>query len=187
MAGRPGMVWWGVDRRRFLRTMAAAAPMMAVPGWVSAAAPTAPRVLKFAHLHTAERLEVAYMDRGRYLPAALSQVNHLLRDFRTGDEHVIDPALLDLLHALHGATGSQRPFEIISGYRSPQTNAMLRSHSGGVASSSLHMRGQAVDIRLADVPLSSLRNAALDLGRGGVGYYPSSNFVHVDTGRVRRW
>jgi len=182
------MVWWGVDRRHFLRAIATAAPALAIPGLASAV-PVAqgPRVLSFAHLHTAEKLEVEYMDGKRYLPQALSAVNHLLRDFRTGDVHDIDPALLDLLHALHAKTGSQRPFEIISGYRSPLTNAMLRSHSNGVASASLHMEGRAIDIRLADVPLASLRDHALDLGRGGVGYYPASNFVHVDTGRVRRW
>lgn len=127
------------------------------------------------------------MARGRYLPTALSAVSHLLRDFRTGDEHPIDPRLLDLLHALHVSIGSQRPFEIISGYRSPGTNAMLRTHGGGVASGSLHMQGRAIDLRVGDVPLASLRDAALALRRGGVGYYPTSNFVHVDTGRVRRW
>ena len=182
------MVWWGVDRRQFLRTMASAAPVLAWPGVVSArSASVAPRVLNLAHLHTAEKLEVVYMDGVRYLRHALLAVNHLLRDFRSGDVHDIDPALLDLLHALHASTGSRRPFEIISAYRSPRTNAMLRSHGGGVASGSLHMEGRAIDIRLADVPLAALRDAALDLGRGGVGFYPASNFVHVDTGRVRRW
>jgi len=182
------MVWWGVDRRHFLRAIATAAPALAIPGLASAAPVTlGPRVLTFAHLHTAEKLEVEYMDGKRYLPQALSAVNHLLRDFRTGDVHDIDPALLDLLHALHAKTGSTRPFEIISGYRSPQTNAMLRSHGDGVASHSLHMEGRAIDIRLADVPLAGLRDGALDLRRGGVGFYPSSNFVHVDTGRIRRW
>ncbi len=164
-----------------------AAPVLALPT-VATAVPPGPRVLRFAHLHTAETLEVEYMDGVRYLPDALSAVNRLLRDFRTGDVHDIDPRLLDLLHALKGATGSGQPFEIISGYRSPKTNAMLRTHGGGgVASGSLHMRGQAIDIRVADVRLTDLREAALHLARGGVGYYPSSNFVHVDTGRVRRW
>lgn len=159
---------------------------MALPG-AALALPT-PRVLTFAHLHTAERLQVEYSDGVRYLPDALAAVNRLLRDFRTGDVHEIDPKLLDLLHGLHTAAGSTRPFEIISGYRSPRTNAMLRhTGGGGVASGSLHMRGQAIDIRLPDVPLASLRDAALALARGGVGYYPTSNFVHVDTGRVRRW
>ena len=156
-----------------------------MPG--AALASVRPRVLRFAHLHTAERLEVEYSDGSRYLPDALSAINQLLRDFRTGDVHPIDPKLLDLLHGLRTTTGSRRPFEIISGYRSPRTNASLRQHSDGVASGSLHMKGKAVDIRLSDVPLRDLRDAAVSLGRGGVGYYPASNFVHVDTGRVRRW
>jgi uncharacterized protein YcbK (DUF882 family) len=176
-----------MQRRHFLRTLASIAPVLALPR-VASAIPVGPRVLTFAHLHTAERLEVEYMDGARYLPDALTAVNHLLRDFRTGDVHEIDPALLDLLHALRASTGSRRPFEIISGYRSPRTNAMLRRQGGGgVAASSLHMQGQAIDIRVGDVGLRSLRDAALDLGRGGVGYYPASNFVHVDTGHVRRW
>jgi uncharacterized protein YcbK (DUF882 family) len=124
---------------------------------------------------------------GRYLPDALGAVKHFLRDFRTGEEHGIDEGLLDILHTLKRETGTSRPFEIISGYRSPKTNAMLRQHSEGVAAHSLHMNGQAVDVRLVDVPLARLRDRALALGRGGVGYYPTSNFVHVDTGRVRRW
>ena len=175
-----------MDRRRFLHTLAMAAPVLALPD-LAFGAPPGPRVLKFAHLHTAETLEVEYMDGVRYLPDALASVNHLLRDFRTGDVHDIDARLLDLLHALQTRTGTRRPYEIISGYRSPQTNSMLHSRSSGVASSSLHMKGQAIDIRLADVPLRSLRDAALDLRRGGVGCYPASNFVHVDTGRVRTW
>lgn len=180
------MLWWGVDRRRFLRALATAVPVVGCSSLVGAV-PADTRVLRFSHLHTAERLEVAYRAGGRYLPSGLSAVNHLLRDFRTGDEHAIDPGLLDLLHALHTSTGSQRPFAVISAYRSPATNSMLRRHGGGVASGSLHMQGRAIDIRLADVPLAVLRDAALDLRRGGVGFYPSSNFVHVDTGRVRHW
>lgn len=181
-----GMLRWGVDRRRFLCAIATALPAVARPGRADAV-PAETRVLRFSHLHTAERLDVAYRRGGRYLPSALAAVNHLLRDFRTGDEHAIDPTLLDLLHALHTATGSRRPIAVISAYRSPTTNAMLRRHGGGVASGSLHMQGRAIDIRLADVPLPEVRDAALKLRGGGVGYYPSSNFVHIDTGRVRRW
>ena len=157
------------------------------------AAAVATRALDFAHTHTGEHLTVEYFSGGSYLPDALSTVNHFLRDFRTGDVHPIDagggfswnPA--DILHSLTQLTGSSKPFQVISGYRSPQTNNMLRQHSEGVASGSLHMQGQAIDIRLADVPLAKLRNAALNIQRGGVGYYPASDFVHVDTGRVRRW
>jgi len=147
----------------------------------------APRSLSFHHLHTGERLAVKYFAYGDYLPDALLNVNHVLRDWRTDQVHPIDPALLDLLYDLHRATGSKRPFDVICGYRSPATNAMLARKSEQVATRSLHLRGKAIDIRLADVPLSRLRDEALGLKRGGVGYYPGSNFVHVDTGRVRSW
>ncbi len=151
------------------------------------ASPAAPRLLRFDHLHTGEKLEIEYWRAGAYEADGLGVINHLMRDFRTGDIHAIDPALLDLLYDLAERTETRRPFEIISAYRSPATNAALRNHSSGVASSSLHLKGQAIDIRLADVPLPQLRQAALSFRRGGVGYYPDSNFVHVDTGRVRFW
>ena len=145
------------------------------------------RSLAFAHTHTGERLCVTFAHGETYIPAALGALNHLLRDFRSNAEHPIDPALFDQLHALSAVTKSQAPFQIISGYRSPATNTMLRKATGGVASQSLHLTGQAIDVRLPDVPLADLREAALSLRAGGVGYYPSSDFVHVDTGRVRRW
>jgi uncharacterized protein YcbK (DUF882 family) len=176
----------GVSRRGFIAVVAGALPALALPRTLFADA-SASRALNFVHTHTSERLEVAYFSGGQYLRDALDEVNSFLRDFRTGDVHPIDPDLLDLLHDLAQATGSSRPFQVISGYRSPATNAALRQRSGGVAAGSLHMTGQAIDIRLADVPLARLRDAALDLGRGGVGYYPASNFLHVDTGRVRTW
>ncbi len=148
----------------------------------------APRTLDFLHTHTGEQLlGVEYFTGFRYVPSALEEVNHCLRDWRNDQIHPIDPALLDILHGLAQATGTRQPFQIISGYRSPVTNAMLRSQSTKVSSNSLHMQGRAIDIRLPDVPLSRLRQAALSLQRGGVGYYPASNFVHVDTGRVRSW
>jgi uncharacterized protein YcbK (DUF882 family) len=174
-----------VHRRQFLNTLLAAAPALGMPhlGFL----PPTTRVLAFRHLHTSERLEVVYAREGRYIPDALASVNHLLRDFRSGQTHPIDPQLLDVLHALKVATGSREPFEVISGYRSPATNQQLRDRSQGVASGSLHMQGKAIDIRLADVPLAKLREAAKALRRGGVGYYEESNFVHVDTGRVRAW
>lgn len=146
-----------------------------------------PKVLRFNHTHTGEKLAVEYWRAGTYEPEGLDAVNKLMRDFRTGDVHPIDPSLLDVLHDVAGRTGSTRPFEIISAYRSPKTNAALNRHSDGVARNSLHLKGQAIDIRLADVPLKDLRRAALAAGRGGVGYYAGSNFVHVDTGRVRTW
>jgi uncharacterized protein YcbK (DUF882 family) len=145
------------------------------------------RSLAFTHTHTGEHLSVTFAYGETYVPAALGALNHLLRDFRNDAEHAIDPGLFDQLHALAAVTKSQAPFQIISGYRSPATNAMLHKLSGGVASQSLHLSGQAIDIRLADIPLADLREAALSLRAGGVGFYPGSNFVHVDTGRVRRW
>lgn len=147
----------------------------------------ATRELRFAHTHTGERLTVEYFKGGTYLQDALATINHFLRDFRTSEVHPIDPDLLDLLDGLADLTGSRQPFQVISGFRSPATNEMLRHRREGVAAGSLHMKGQAIDIRLADVPLTKLRKAALAVGRGGVGYYPASDFVHVDTGRVRAW
>ena len=186
-----------LSRRRFVGLLAAAASPLAVVPPRALALPQEillpelagePRTLSFSHLHTGERLgDIEYFSAGSYLPDALGEINHLLRDFRTGDVGSMDPALLDLLHELRQLTGSTQPFQIISGYRSPATNEALRARSGGVARHSLHMEGQAIDIRLGDVPLPQLRAAALSLARGGVGYYPASNFVHVDTGRVRSW
>ncbi len=174
------------SRRTFLGIALAAVPAIAAPRRLLAeSAPV--RALRFTHTHTGERLAVEYFSGGAYLPDALATVNHFLRDFRTGDVHLIDPELLDLLHRLAATAETSKPFQVISGYRSPATNEMLRHRSEGVAAGSLHMKGQAIDIRLADVPLPKLRQAALDARRGGVGYYPASDFVHVDTGRVRMW
>ena len=152
-------------------------------------ASTLPRTVSFEHLHTGETLSLVYAVGDRYVTAALDQVRHFLRDFRNGATHVIDPGLLDQLHRLAAATATHAPFQVISAYRSPETNEMLRRAGHGVAAGSLHLLGQAIDIRLADVELSDLRDAALSLRAGGVGYYPSpdSDFVHIDTGRVRRW
>jgi uncharacterized protein YcbK (DUF882 family) len=175
-----------LSRRAFIATVAATAPALAAPARASARVGPA-RLLSFNHLHTGERLVVEYFSDGAYLPDALGSIDYVLRDFRTNQIHAIDRQLLDLLHALSQSTGSRMPFQVISGYRSPATNQLLRSRSEGVAVHSLHMEGQAIDVRLPDVPLRTLRDAARALGRGGVGYYPGSNFVHVDTGRVRVW
>lgn len=145
-----------------------------------------PRALAFSQLHTGERLEVVYAEQGHYLPEALEHLDHLLRDHRTGEVHPIDPALFDLLYDVREATGGG-VFEVISGYRSPATNQMLRAHSGGIAQNSLHLQGKAIDVRLRRVETRLLRRAALALRRGGVGYYPGPDFVHLDTGRVRFW
>jgi len=174
------------SRREFVALLAAAAPALALPRKLAAARAES-RSLAFIHTHTGEHLSIEYARDGAYIPEALETINHYLRDFRTGEVHPIDERLLDLLHELARTTGTTEPFQVISGYRSPATNAMLRARSEGVASGSLHMVGQAIDIRLADVPLARLRHAALDLREGGVGFYPASDFVHVDTGRVRVW
>ena len=152
-----------------------------------AVAQGAARKLDFHSLHTGEKLAATYWENGRYLADGLREIDHVLRDFRTGEVYPIDPALLDLLYRLRLAMDYERPIGVISGYRCPATNAMLAARSSGVAWNSFHLRGMAIDIRLQGRPLASVRDAAIVLGRGGVGYYPGSDFVHVDTGPVRRW
>ena len=176
-----------LSRRAFLGCgIAAAVTFTAGPAWAAFAKQPA-RALGFRNTHTGESLETVYWEQGVYIPEALDEINVVLRDHRTGDVHPIDPQLLDLLTHLQQSVDSARAFEVISGYRSPKTNAMLASNSGGVARKSLHMQGMAIDIRLPGKRLKDLRAAALSLEAGGVGYYPSSDFVHVDTGRVRSW
>ena len=162
--------------------------LAALPLWAPAlCGEPSSRTLAFEHTHTGEALEVTYYADGDYLADGLAQVNRLLRDHYSGDVTVMDPSLLDLLYELRQRTGTQAPFQIISGYRSPETNERLRTAGRGVAKRSMHIEGKAIDIRLADVPSDELRDAALAMQRGGVGYYEASNFVHVDVGRVRRW
>lgn len=145
------------------------------------------RRLVFYHTHTAKRLDVIYARGGEYVETALDDIERFLSDFRTGDRKTIDPELLDLLYELRESLGSNGTFEVISAYRSPKTNEMLRGRSRGVAKNSQHVVGKAIDVRLRDVSLERLRDAAITMKRGGVGYYEASNFVHLDTGRVRRW
>lgn len=182
------------NRRAFLGfgAVAAASALTPLKSYGAAASPkTAPvRTLSFFNTHTGERLKTTYCCDGRYEPEALKELNHILRDFRVNEVKSIDPKLFDLLHELSGTLETDSPFHIISGYRSPHTNSMLRTKGGattGVASKSLHMVGKAIDIRVPGVKLDHLRGAARSLKLGGVGYYPASNFVHVDTGRVRFW
>ncbi|MFZ5719102.1 MAG: YcbK family protein [Pseudomonadota bacterium] len=176
-------------RRRQLLTLGAAAGFatFAAPAWASALAPAAPRRATLHNLHTGDRFDEVYYEGGRYLADALAEANQVMRDWRTGETHDIDPALYDALHVLGSKLDTRAPFQIISGYRSPRTNAMLNARSKGVATKSQHMLGKAIDVRLPGVELSNLHKAALAIGAGGVGYYPSSNFVHLDTGRVRQW
>lgn len=144
--------------------------------------------LRFFHTHTGERLDIVYRIGDRYVPQALDQLDHFLRDHRTGDVHHYDPRLFDLLNDLVTSVGrASAELNVVCGYRTPWSNEFLRTHTFGVAQHSLHMQAEAIDIRLPGVKTSELRDAALALHRGGVGYYAKSNFIHVDVGRVRRW
>ncbi len=145
------------------------------------------RSVALDNLHTGESMEAVYWDDGAYLPDVLDAVNLQLRDYRTGDVHPIDPRLLDLLDDVAAKTGTKASFQVISGYRSPKTNAMLHERSAEVAQKSFHVQGMAIDVRLPDIELRHLHAVAQSLGRGGVGFYPDSNFVHIDVGPVRAW
>lgn len=157
------------------------------PGAAQDGAATRGRCIGFRNLHTDERLEVEYFRNGEYVPEAFSAIEGCLRDFRTGERHAIDAHLMDYLTDVARALGVDASFSVISGYRSPQTNAALRERSSGVAQHSLHMDGRAIDVRLAGVDCARLAAHALDLRRGGVGYYRASDFVHLDAGAFRTW
>jgi uncharacterized protein YcbK (DUF882 family) len=182
-----GLTGTGVGRRSVLRLgMAGLAGFAASPA-LAAVGNVRERKLALHNLHTGETIRTTFWTDGVYQVDALRDIDFVLRDFRTGDVTEIDPELLSLLHRITQATGVDKPFEVISGYRSPKTNAALASNSSGVAKRSLHMQGMAVDIRLPGMRLAHLRDAAKSLKTGGVGYYPKSNFIHVDTGNVRYW
>jgi uncharacterized protein YcbK (DUF882 family) len=169
-----------------LAALAAALPWTRRTG-ASPVPASEPRALAFRNLHTDETVDATYWVDGRHDPDALRQIDWVLRDFRTGEARPIESRLLDLLWELRGALDTTEPYEVISGYRSPSTNAMLRRSGRGVARGSLHTRAMAIDVRVPGQPVAKLRAAALALRRGGVGYYPASGFVHVDVGRVRFW
>ena len=177
-------------RRDFLKLGAVATgilfnPLSAMAAFDSRSNPF--KNLAFYNTHTQERLHVCYCRNGKYDFKALSKINHILRDHRSGEVRAIDIQLLELLHDLSFKTSSQSPFHVISGYRSPATNKKLNKKSAGVASKSLHMQGKAIDIRIPGIKTRKLRNVARQMKAGGVGYYSKSDFVHVDTGRVRYW
>jgi uncharacterized protein YcbK (DUF882 family) len=177
-----------LGRRSLLRAGLAAAATGLLPGAAFANLPPAgERTLALFNTHTNETLKATYWRGNAADRGALKEIDFILRDFRSGDVHPIDLNLLDLLTELHRRTGSRQPFQVISGYRSPKTNAALAAESNGVATHSLHLEGKAIDIRLADVDLRKLHDTAVAMKRGGVGIYLQSNFVHVDTGRVRYW
>lgn len=175
-------------RRRFLRNAISITPALIAPlSWPTAVAATPMRELALAHTLWHDELLVQYRAGDAYEPRALAQVNHFLRDPLTNEVCDIDPALLDFLHDVYVLTESRGTFEVISGYRSPATNEMMRRRNNAVARRSQHMLGKAIDVRLTDVNTATLRDAANSLRRGGVGFYPDTDFVHLDTGRVRRW
>jgi uncharacterized protein YcbK (DUF882 family) len=179
-----------INRRRFLQMLACGSLVAGFPSLATASTRRRhqpPRNLAFLNTHTGERLALTYFEKGRYISDALQEVNYLLRDHRTDDVYDIDTALLDQLYNLRVMLGINKPFHIISGYRSPYTNALLHEQSDGVAAKSLHMEGRAIDIRIEGFSTKRLRNAAVAMQSGGVGYYRRSNFVHLDTGRVRTW
>ncbi len=175
-----------LNRRGFLVAGAAGAAAL-TPFGAAARIVGGERVLRFHNIHTGEKVSRVYWQNGQYLAGPLREFNHLLRDWRTDEVTDIDLKVLDLLAELHRLMDTTQPFDIISGYRSPKTNAMLRANSGGVAKKSLHMRGMAIDVNLPGRDLRALQKAAISLKRGGVGYYGKSQFIHVDTGRVRYW
>lgn len=178
------------DRRRFLRLGAAALGGVSVaalmPG-LAGAVSAGERRLSFHNLHTGENLQAVYWAEGGYVETECRAIDHLLRDFRNGQVKPIDRPLLDFLYKLQRAVNRDGAFHIISGYRSPETNDKLLAMGRGVSPNSLHLQAQAIDIRLPGCPTQDLRQAALDLQLGGVGYYPRSDFIHIDTGRVRFW
>ena len=161
--------------------------IVAILPFAATVSKTDDRQLSFYHTHTAESLTVTYYSDGEYVASALNELNHFLRDFRTGDAVEMNPGVFDILHEIQVESGSTGTYQIISAYRSPATNEMLRGKSSGVARNSQHLLGNAIDVRLRGVPTEDLRDTALAMKRGGVGYYQKSDFVHMDTGRVRRW
>jgi uncharacterized protein YcbK (DUF882 family) len=178
------------NRRDFLKLSAGvlAGSLLPLPALAaSLRSVDARRTLALFNIHTNEAASVCYYDQGNYRPDALDKINYILRDYRSDDILPIDPLLLDQLYALKARIRPRTPFHVISGYRTPATNTMLRKASTGVARSSLHTRGQAIDIRLPGYNTRRLRDLSLKLKAGGVGYYPKSDFVHLDTGKVRTW
>ena len=175
-------------RRRLLKSALIAAPAIIAARYSDLAEAAAPsRWIGLYNTHTSESLEAVFAAAGEYQRNVLLQLNRILRDHRTGDVGVMDPKLFDQLYEVARAAGADPEFEVISGFRSAASNEMLRAQNGGVARRSLHLDGKAIDVRLKGVKCERLSEVALDLARGGVGLYRKSDFVHLDTGRVRRW
>jgi uncharacterized protein YcbK (DUF882 family) len=178
------------SRRSFLKggaALVAASAIASRPVFANSLSATPERTLSFYNLHTGESLKTAYWVQGEYIPESLTDINHLLRDYRNNEIKPIDVDLLNLLNAITLQLGTSKPIQLISGYRSPATNAALHARSSGVAKHSLHMKAMAADIRIPGHDLRELHQVAMAMKVGGVGYYPHSDFVHVDVGRVRYW
>jgi len=185
---RPAADSVDLGRRRALKAAICLGTIAIAPVSIASTTTTlSARNLALVNMHTGESLEITYFDGDDYIPAALRRVNELMRDHRAEQVHNMSTVLLDALHDLRTNIGADQPFQLLSGYRSPQTNAMLRSKRAGVAKRSYHMQGLAADIRLQGFKLSAVRKQALALKAGGVGYYPKSGFIHVDVGPVRAW
>ncbi|ENY73423.1 YcbK family protein [Aeromonas diversa] len=177
----------GMSRRQLLLGTGCLLTAALLPQTALASRSTSHRSLTIHNLNTGEHTEASYWENGRYLQDGLAELNHIFRDYRRNEVFTIDRKLFDQLFLLQHKLGRTGRIELISGYRSPSTNSRKRQRSRGVAKRSYHTLGQAVDVRLPGVPLSHLRQAALQLKVGGVGYYPGDNFVHLDTGPVRHW
>jgi uncharacterized protein YcbK (DUF882 family) len=179
-----------ISRRRFLRFGALAAAVSCIPCPALALERTTQkfeRALDFYNVNTGESLSAVYWIKGKYLPLSLRDINYVLRDHHSDQVKAIDPQLLDLLYTIDKIVGLRDSFHVLSAYRSPATNAWLRMSHSGVAEHSMHIEGKAVDVRFFGRDLQMVRRLATDLQWGGVGYYPWSGFVHLDTGPVRTW
>jgi uncharacterized protein YcbK (DUF882 family) len=187
---KSGPVCCRLNRRRFLLYGTVTAVNCLLPAPIRAAVERVSKTekyLSFYSIHTRERLGICYYSQGQYQTDALTQINHILRDHRTNEIKPIDTRVLDILHDISSGFRSRSPFHVISGYRSPATNARLRRICKKVAPNSLHMKGKAIDIRLPGFPTQKLRKFAINLRKGGVGYYKRTDFVHLDVGKVRHW
>ena len=183
-----------VSRRQLIGGLAALVGATAFSNPAFASIPKSPllkakpaRFLAFDNLHTGEKIKITYWENGAYIKGALKEINYILRDHRNNQQTKMDKALLDKLFVLHNKLGSKAAFQVISGYRSPASNSAIHSASSQVAKHSMHLEGKAIDIRLRDVSTSNIKRAALAMRSGGVGYYPTSDFVHIDTGKTRSW
>ncbi|WON78219.1 YcbK family protein [Serratia sp. UGAL515B_01] len=175
-------------RRKWLTLGSAVMGIALLPRPSLASLSTArPRILVLNNLNTGESIKAEFFDGRGYNREELARLNYLFRDYRANKTKTIDPRLFEHLYRLQGLLGTTKPVQLISGYRSIDTNNEMREHKRGVAKKSYHTKGQAMDFHIEGIQLNNIRKAALKMRAGGVGYYPRSNFVHIDTGPVRTW